>query len=96
MIQIIHPTELKTSGLTWIDFHHYPKLQLLIMSTYTSERWSLTVTENGDNTFTIEWDENDLLTAKLNTWTEEDFMLAITQGIEDELLMLVEEECAKN
>ena len=66
------------------------------MSTYTSDRWNLSVTDNGDKTFTIEWDENDLLTAKLNTWTEEDFLLAITQGIEDELQMLVEEECAEN
>ncbi len=66
------------------------------MSTYTNERWGLTVTENGDNTFTIEWDENDLLTCKLNDWTEEDFLLAISNGIEEELLMLVEEECAEN
>ena len=66
------------------------------MSTYTNERWGLTVTENGDKTFTIEWDENDLLTSKLNDWTEEDFLLAISNGIEDELLMLVEEECAEN
>ena len=66
------------------------------MTTYTNERWGLTVTENGDNTFTIEWDENDLLTCKLNDWTEEDFLLAISNGIEEELLMLVEEECAEN
>ena len=66
------------------------------MSTYTNERWGLTVTENGDKTFTIEWDENDMLTSKLNDWTEEDFLLAISNGIEEELLMLVEEECAEN
>ncbi len=62
------------------------------MTTYTNERWGLTVSENGDNTFTIEWDENDLLTCKLNDWTEEDFLLAISNGIEEELLMLIEEE----
>ncbi len=66
------------------------------MSTYTNERWGITVTDNGDKTFTIEWDENDLLTSKLNDWTEEDFLLAISNGIEEELLMLVEEECAEN
>ncbi len=66
------------------------------MSTYTSERWGITVTDNGDKTFTIEWDENDLLTSKLNSWSEEDFLLAISNGIEEELLMLVEEECAGN
>ena len=66
------------------------------MSTYTNERWSLTVTDNGEGSFTIEWDENDLLTSKLNDWTTEDFLTAISNGIEDELLMLVEEECIEN
>ena len=66
------------------------------MSTYTNERWGLTVTDNGEGSFTIEWDENDLLTSKLNDWTTEDFLTAISNGIEDELLMLVEEECAEN
>ena len=66
------------------------------MSTYTNERWGLTVTDNGEGSFTIEWDENDLLTSKLNDWTREDFLLAISNGIEEELLMLVEEECAGN
>ena len=66
------------------------------MRTYTNERWGLTVTDNGEGSFTIEWDENDLLTSKLNDWTTEDFLAAISNGIEDELLMLVEEECAEN
>ena len=66
------------------------------MRTYTNERWGLSVTENGEGSFTIEWDENDLLTSKLNDWTEEDFLMAISNGIEEELLMLVEEECAEN
>ena len=66
------------------------------MSTYTNERWGLTVTDNGEGSFTIEWDENDLLTSKLNDWTKDDFLMAISNGIEEELLMLVEEECAEN
>ena len=66
------------------------------MRTYTNERWGLTVTDNGEGSFTIEWDENDLLTSKLNDWTTEDFLAAISNGIEDELLMLVEEECIEN
>ena len=66
------------------------------MSTYTNERWGLTVTDNGEGSFTIEWDENDLLTSKLNDWTTEDFLTAISNGIEDQLLMLVEEECIEN
>ena len=66
------------------------------MSTYTNERWGLTVTDNGEGSFTIEWDENDLLTSKLNDWTTEDFLTAISNGIEEELLMLVEEECIEN
>ena len=66
------------------------------MSTYTNERWGLTVTDNGEGSFTIEWDENDLLTSKLNDWTTEDFLTAISNGIEEELLMLVEEECVEN
>ena len=66
------------------------------MSTYTNERWGLTVTDNGEGSFTIEWDENDLLTSKLNNWTTEDFLTAISNGIEEELLILVEEECSGN
>ena len=66
------------------------------MSTYTSPNLPLTVTESFNNTFTIEWDENDPVTSKLNSWNEEDFLMAITQGIEDELFICIEEECAEN
>ena len=65
------------------------------MLKYTSNDWPLTVTEEGDNTFTIEWDENNPTTSKLNTWTKEDFLKAIVQGLEDELFILIEEECAR-
>ena len=61
------------------------------MSTYTSGDFPLRVDDNGDNTFAIHWDENNPLTSELNDWTEEDFLRAITQGIEDELLILAEE-----
>ena len=65
------------------------------MLKYTSNDWPLSVIEEGNNTFTIEWDENNPITSKLNTWTQEDFLRAIVQGLEDELFILIEEECAK-
>ena len=65
------------------------------MLKYTSNDWPLSVIEEGNNTFTIEWDENNPTTSKLNTWTQEDFLRAIVQGLEDELFILIEEECAR-
>lgn len=38
---------------------------------------TIKVTENGDKTFTIEWDENDPKESILNGWTEQDFINAI-------------------
>ena len=35
------------------------------------------VTQDGENTFTISWDENDPHEKMFNTWTEEDFINAI-------------------
>ena len=35
------------------------------------------VTQNGENQFTISWDENDPQEKMFNTWTEEDFINAI-------------------
>jgi len=35
------------------------------------------VTQDGENTFTISWDENDPNEKMFNTWTEEDFINAI-------------------
>jgi hypothetical protein len=65
------------------------------MTKSDSERFNLTVIEDG-NRFHIEWDAADSITSKLNDWTEEDWILAIRTGVEDELLMLIEEECAEN
>ena len=61
------------------------------MTKIDSERFPLTVVEDG-NRFHIEWDAADSITSKLNDWTEEDWILAIRTGVEDELLMLIEEE----
>jgi hypothetical protein len=41
------------------------------------------VTENEDGSFTISWDENSPTESILNTWTEEDFIRAIRQSVED-------------
>lgn len=38
---------------------------------------TIKVTENGDKTFTIFWDENDPKESILNGWTEQDFINAI-------------------
>lgn len=67
------------------------------MSVYTSPDFPLTVEDNGNGSYTIDWDPDDPLTTALNEWTEEDFMRAIAQGIDDELFILAEEAaCAKN
>jgi hypothetical protein len=39
--------------------------------------------ENDDESFTISWDENDPLESILNTWTEEDFIKAISDHHEN-------------
>ena len=62
------------------------------MNQTTSNMYPVTVTENTDGSFTIDWDENDPVTSQMNTWTKEDFRVAITAGLEDELLMLLEQE----
>jgi hypothetical protein len=41
------------------------------------------VTQNEDGTFDISWDENDPKESIFNTWTEEDFVRAISQHIEN-------------
>jgi len=38
---------------------------------------TIRVTQNDDQTFTIDWDENDPQESILNHWTEEDFINAI-------------------
>jgi len=40
------------------------------------------VTQNDDQTFTIDWDENDPKESILNTWTEEDFINAIQNKLQ--------------
>jgi hypothetical protein len=34
-----------------------------------------------DNEYEISWDENDPIESKLNTWTEEDFLNTISEGL---------------
>ena len=46
----------------------------------------LSVTEEKDGSFTIEWDENDPRTAIFNSWTEDDFIDMIRKAAEDEII----------
>ena len=41
------------------------------------------VKENEDGTFEISWDENDPQESIFNTWTESDFINAITQHLDE-------------
>lgn len=41
------------------------------------------VTQKNDNSFDIEWDENDPVESRLNTWTEEDFIECIRNFVEE-------------
>jgi hypothetical protein len=43
---------------------------------------TIEVTHNEDNTFTISWDENSPEESIFNTWTEEDFIQAISNYLE--------------
>lgn len=45
----------------------------------------LSVTENDDGSFLIEWDENDPRTSPLNGMTEGDFIEMIREACEDEI-----------
>ena len=40
------------------------------------------VTEKENNSFEISWDENDPVESMMNTWTEQDFIDAITKQLE--------------
>jgi len=40
------------------------------------------VTQDGENTFTISWDENDPTESIFNDWTEEDFINLIQNHLE--------------
>lgn len=44
---------------------------------------TIEVFENPDNSLTISWDKNDPVESQLNTWTEEDFIQAIMQRVEE-------------
>jgi hypothetical protein len=39
--------------------------------------------EEDDGSLTISWDENDPAESMLNTWTEEDFLQAIMQRLDE-------------
>ncbi len=43
---------------------------------------TIKVTERQDGSFDIEWDENDSQESMFNTWTESDFIDAITKHLE--------------
>lgn len=62
------------------------------MTKMDSDRFPLKVVEDG-NKFHIEWDAADPVTSMLNDWTEEDWLLAIRTGLEDELVLSLEEKC---
>ena len=42
---------------------------------------ALNVTENGDGSFTIEWNEHDDREKMYNDWSDEDFLNVITSAI---------------
>ena len=42
----------------------------------------LTVTENNDGSFTFEWDNEHPITSQLNTWTKDDFLIALREQME--------------
>lgn len=44
---------------------------------------TISVKEETDGSFTIEWDENDPKESILNTWTESDFLNAITDFLNE-------------
>jgi hypothetical protein len=43
----------------------------------------ITVTEEQDGSITIDWDQNDPKESVLNSWTEEDFINAIRESLND-------------
>lgn len=47
------------------------------------ENDSLIVTENGDGTFTVEWDPKDPKYCMFNDLTEEEMNVILTKAIED-------------
>jgi hypothetical protein len=43
----------------------------------------ITVTEEQDGSITIDWDPNDPKESTLNSWSEEDFVNAIRESLND-------------
>jgi hypothetical protein len=43
----------------------------------------ITVKEESDGSLTIDWDETDPVESIMNTWTEEDFLNAICEALND-------------
>lgn len=43
---------------------------------------TINVTQEPDGSLTISWDENDPQESILNTWTEEDFVTAIKENLD--------------
>ena len=43
---------------------------------------TIKVTERGDGSFDIDWDEKDSVESIMNDWTEEDFIKALQEYIE--------------
>lgn len=41
----------------------------------------VTIKENNDGTFVLEWDDTDPRCAEINTWTEEEWIEAIEEGL---------------
>ena len=58
----------------------------------TNNDLPLSVFENEDGSFTIEWDENDPRTAPLNGLTEDDFVEVIRKACEDEIIAYEERQ----
>jgi hypothetical protein len=44
---------------------------------------TISVKQELDGSFTIDWDQNDPVESIMNTWTEEDFITAIREQCEE-------------
>ena len=50
-------------------------------SSSTNDLPLISVTENEDGSFTLEWDENDPRCEELNKWTVDDWVEALEHGL---------------
>ena len=63
------------------------------MTKHTSEHLPLSVEwDDESNIFVIDWDENDPRTSMFNDWTQEDFLEAITKGLNARVNSSLEEQ----